>query len=33
MEVTENKADDLEQYGRKTMLDINGFRRLADKVL
>ena len=33
MEVAENKADDLEQYGRKTMLDINGFRRLADKVL
>ena len=31
VEVAQAKVDDLEQYGRKTMLEINGFPRFADE--
>ena len=31
VEVTQDKLDDLEQYGRKTMLEINGFPRMENE--
>ncbi len=31
VEVAQSKLDDLEQYGRKTMIEINGFPRLVEE--